>query len=376
MHLGIDASRATRAQRTGTEGYAYHLITALLPLAIEAGHRVRLYFNQPPDPDLFPLAVASPSVELAVLPFPRLWTHLRLAADLQRDPPDLFFTPAHVIPLTYRGPSVATVHDLGYHHFPDAHPRRQRAYLRWSTAHNVQRSRVVLADSRATRDDIVQHLDAPADKIAVVYPGRDPSLQRVVDSAEIAQTCRRYALTPPYLLHIGTLQPRKNLVRLIHAFAAVADTMPHQLVLAGHAGWLAHPILDAIDSAPASVRDRIRVTGFVRDTDKAALLSGASALAFPSLYEGFGFPVIEAQQCGIPVVCANSSSLPEVAGDAALLVNPLDTDELAKALRRVVADTTLRTELIERGTTNARRFDWRVSAEKTLTVLETVAVHP
>ncbi|MCZ7672878.1 MAG: glycosyltransferase [Chloroflexi bacterium] len=149
--IGIDASRAVTAQRTGTEAYAYFLIHALILLAAPRNHTLRLYFNQPPPPGLFP---DSPQVETAVLTQRRLWTHLRLARELHRNPPDVFFTPAHVIPYTYSNPSVATIHDLGYHHFPEAHPRRQLAYLRWSTRHNGRSATRLIADSQATKTDL------------------------------------------------------------------------------------------------------------------------------------------------------------------------------------------------------------------------------
>jgi glycosyltransferase involved in cell wall biosynthesis len=369
MLIGIDASRAATAQRTGTEGYAFHLIRALLPIATQRGHTVRLYFNTPPAIDTF---AAQANVEQVILPLPRLWTHLRLGRELRQRPPDVFFTPAHVIPIGYRGRSVATVHDLGYHHFPQAHTRRQVAYLRWSTRHNARRSKIVLADSRATKADLMQFYGVASEKIAVVYPGSDQSVQKVVDSAEITTTTTKHNITAPYFIHIGTLQPRKNLERLIAAFAQVADTLPHQLVLAGRAGWLAESILAAIKQLPEPIRQRIVVTGFLPDEDKAALLSGATALLFPSLHEGFGFPVLEAQQCDLPVLCANTSSLPEIAGDAALYVDPLAVDDIAHGIKRLTDDMTLRKQLIKRGRDNARRFDWAVSAETTLAIFEQV----
>ncbi|MCA9962581.1 MAG: glycosyltransferase, partial [Anaerolineales bacterium] len=241
MIIGVDASRAVKTQRTGTEGYAYFLINALIPLAQQAGHCLRLYFNEPPPDDLFP---TGPHVESVVIPFPRLWTHLRLARELHKRPPDVFFTPAHVIPLTYRQPTVATVHDLGYHHFPQAHTRSQLWYLEWSTRHNGRSSRMVIADSLATQQDLIRFYHIDPDKIRVVYPGVDPDLQPVTETEEITAVLQKYGVTPPYLLYLSTLQPRKNLIRLIRAY--VQSNVPHQLVIAGKKGWLAEPILDEI----------------------------------------------------------------------------------------------------------------------------------
>lgn len=206
MIIGIDASRAATEQRTGTEAYARNLIRALIPPTAERGHRLRLYFNQPPVDGLFPTA---PHVEHVVIPQHRLWTHLRLGRELRRRPPNVFFTPAHVIPAGYRGPSVATIHDLGYEYFPEAHPRRQLAYLRWSTRHNARVARRVIADSAATRDDLAKFYDVPVSKIDVVYPGADPYMRRVTDEARIAGVLTAYGIRPPYFLYLGTLQPRK-----------------------------------------------------------------------------------------------------------------------------------------------------------------------
>lgn len=365
MHLGIDASRAVTAQRTGTEGYAYHLLKTLLPLAQAAGHQVTLYFNQAPPPGYLPEATHE------VIPFPRLWTHLRLGWALRRQPPDLFFTPAHVIPLSYFGPSVATVHDLGYHYYPGAHTRFQVAYLNWSTLHNARRSRRILADSKATRDDLVRIYHIPPEKIAVVYPGVDRELGPVRDPDALSSVMTRYTINGPYMLYLGTIQPRKNLVRLIAAYAA--SGVEESLVLAGKAGWLSQPVLEAIARLPLAVQARIRITGFVDEADKAALFSGATALLYPSLYEGFGFPVLEAQVCETPVLCADSSSLPEVAGEGALLVNAADSEAIREGIRRLSQDQALREQLVAAGLENVRRFSWERTAREALAVLEEAA---
>ncbi len=368
MIIGIDASRAAAGQRTGTEAYALHLIRALIPLAGPRGHTLRLYFNDPPAADLFPTA---PHVEPTVIPLRRLWTHARLGHELRSRPPDVFFTPAHVIPVGIRCPSVATIHDLGYEHFPEAHPPRQLAYLRWSTRHNARVARRIVADSRATADDLTRLYATDPAKIAVVYPGADPDLRRMDDPAALATAAAKYGIRPPYLLYLGTLQPRKNLVRLVEAFAASdLHNKGYMLVLAGRAGWLAEPLLAAVRALPTAVREQIHLPGYVDEADKAALLSGATALVFPSLYEGFGFPVLEAGACGLPVVCANTSSLPEVAGDVALLVDPRDTAALAEGMRRLVADEPLRHRLIAKGYANLARFRWEDAAAQTLGVLE------
>lgn len=372
MILGIDASRAATAQRTGTEAYAYFLIQALMPLAKARGHTLRLYFNAPPPDTLFP------DTDHIVIPFPRLWTHVRLAWELHRRPPDCFFTPAHVIPYSYRGSSVATVHDLGYHHFPEAHPKRQVAYLRWSTRHNGRSSRIILADSQATKDDLIHFYQTPAEKIEVVYPGIDPALKPITDERALTAVYQKYGIAPPYFLYLSTLQPRKNLLRLIEAF--VQTKLPHQLVLAGKPGWLSQPILDAVaerltDSTKAATptAPQILLPGFISDSDKAALLSGTTALLYPSLYEGFGFPLLEAQACGTAVLAANSSSLPELAADSAVLVDPLDTSTIRDGILQLAHDAQLRHELVQKGLENVKRFTWEKAARRVLALLEQAA---
>lgn len=376
MVIGIDASRAVTERRTGTEAYAYFLIRALIPLANERGHHVKLYFNQPPSQP-----ISDAPHDTVVIPFPRLWTHLCLAAELHRNPPDLFFTPAHVIPISYRGRSMATVHDLGYHYFPEAHTKRQVAYLRWSTLHNARRSQIVLADSEATRRDLVEIGGISAEKIHTLYPGRDTSLQPVADPSPIL---KKYNLPTSYFLYLGTLQPRKNIAAIIRAFAEISADVPQHLVLAGKQGWLSDNALAPLAALPAQIRARIHLPGFIADDDKATLLSGATALVFPSLYEGFGFPVLEAQACGTPVITAANSSLPEVAGNAALFVRTTDrsdrefatvdtaTDifELSDAMRQMAHNRLLRETLIGRGFTNVTRFNWQKTASELLNLLQ------
>ena len=373
MLIGIDASRTTAAHRTGTENYSLHLIRHLVTLS--EGHRCRLYFNQPPPPDLMPA-----TVEQRIMPFPRLWTHVRLSWEMLADPPDLLFVPSHVLPLIHPRCSVVTVHDLGYVYYPEAHTLSQNLYLRWSTRYNARSARRVLADSEATRQDLIDHYQIPEERIVVVYPGRDESLAPVHDPERLAAVQARYGLGRSYLLYVGTLHPRKNLVRLVQSFGAlVGSAAPEtgerprglQLVLAGQKGWLYDEIMREVRRL--DLADHIVLTGYVPDEDLPALLSGALAFVFPSLYEGFGLPILEAMACGTPVICSNASSLPEVAGDAALLVDPLDTEQLTSALQRLTTSEGLRNELVAKGFRQVQRFSWRRCAEETLGVLEDAA---
>ncbi|MDY7080027.1 MAG: glycosyltransferase family 1 protein [Chloroflexota bacterium] len=400
MLIGIDASRAIVTRPTGTEVYSRRLIQSLL--ALESPHRFRLYFRSAPPTNAFAGAA------LSVIPFPRLWTHLRLSWEMVRRSPDALFVPAHVLPLIHPRASLVTVHDLGYLHFPGAHPWRQRLYLGLSTRWNARAAAHILVDSEATKADLVAHYDAPPEKVTVAYPGYDETLAPVRDLAEVEAVKARYSIAGDYFLYLGTLQPRKNLTRVVTAFAALkpglfgisrgcgfglpnllgarreepeqvrdSDTSSTQtprdpkpeasLVLAGKRGWLYQDLFAQVRRM--GLEGRVIFPGYVPDEDKAALLSGALAFVFPSLYEGFGLPVLEAQACGCPVVTSTTSSLPEVAGDAALLVDPEDTAGIAAGMQRIAADSVLRESLTGRGFANVRRFSWTGCAESVLSVI-------
>ncbi|MEO8396620.1 MAG: glycosyltransferase family 1 protein [Chloroflexota bacterium] len=352
MRLAIDASRTTVARVTGTEHYALEMIRALIRLNTK--HDITLYFRDTPPSDLFP---PSERVTQRVIPFSRAWTHLRFAAELWRDRPDLTWVPAHTLPLLFPGSAAVTIHDLGYKFFPQAHPPLQRLYLDWTTRYSATRASLVLADSQATADDLTRFYGTPAAKIRVVYPGVDkPSI------GNVAALRAKYGLPQRYFLFLGTLQPRKNIARIVQAYQRwrmISKDSPTGLVLAGGQGWL-------YDPAWTAGVDGVILPGYIDDADKGALYAGALALIFPSLYEGFGFPVLEAMHCATPVICSNTSSLPELAGDAALLVDPLNVDAIASAMQRMAEDEILTSAFCEKGLLQARKFTWEAAAQALL----------
>jgi glycosyltransferase involved in cell wall biosynthesis len=282
---------------------------------------------------------------------------------MARRPPDLLFVPAHVLPLVRPRRAVVTIHDLGYLSFPQSHTRRQRLELQLSTAWNARAAARIIAVSQATRDDLVRHYRVPAGKIAVVHHGVEPRFRPTPDPAAPA----RYGLPARYLLYLGTLQPRKNLERLLQAYAGLPGEAP-PLVLAGARGWYFTRIAAAI--AALGLAGRVLLPGYIADDDVPALLTAATALVYPSLYEGFGLPALEAMACGTPVIAANSSSLPEVVGTAGLLVDQLQVDEIAAAMQRLLADEALRGTLSRQGRERAALFSWDRCARETLSVLE------
>lgn len=372
MLIGIDASRATVKQRTGTEVYSLHVIQEMLRIGQD--HTFRLYTNGAPPEGLFDKPEQR-AAEVRSIPFRRLWTHVRLSAEMLGHAPDVLFVPAHVLPLIHPRASAVTVHDLGYLSHPEAHAPAGRRYLDWSTRWNARRAAAVLADSQATKTDLVRAYGAREDSIHVVYLGRDEALKQVTDPLRLGSVRAKYHLAQRYLLYVGTLQPRKNLERVVQAFARICgrpELADVQLVLAGKKGWLYDSLFEQVKRE--GMDSRVIFPGYIPDADLPALLSAATAFVFASLYEGFGIPVLEAGGCGVPVITSNTSSLPEVAGDAALLVDPYDVDAIADAMHRLATDPELAAELRRRGHENVKRFSWDKCARETLAVLESVAL--
>ncbi|MFN8464814.1 MAG: glycosyltransferase family 1 protein [Caldilineaceae bacterium] len=375
MLIGVDVSRALRAHRTGTERYALEIVRHLLQLPEASEHAWRLYSDAEPTMSPFPIrtpGAPTDNIELALLPGRRLWTHHTLAAEVLRRPPDVLFVPAHVIPFAWPSrrlpPSVVTIHDLGYLHFPRAHTWRQHLYLDWSTRWSARVAARVIAISRATADDLQAAYAIDRRKIDVVYEAAVPPADWNADASPLGAQLPR-----PYALFVGTIQPRKNLVRLAQAYARLVKShdVPWDLVIAGSKGWLSDELVQAIEDL--ALPDRIHLPGYVPEEQLPALLRGARLFCFVSLYEGFGLPILEAQAAGVPVMTANNSSLPEVAGDAAILVDPTDVDAIAEAMLRLSSDEALRQQMIEAGRTNVARFSWQKAARETLAVLAKAA---
>ena len=358
--LGIDASRALTDAPTGTEYYSRALINALLRL--DTNIFFRLYTRAIPPQNFFPPAT---NYEIRAIPFPRLWTHLRLAYEMLTCPPDALFVPAHVLPPIHPRHSIVTVHDLGYKFFPDAHPLLQRAYLDFSTRWNVRHASVVVADSAATRDDIVKFYKTPREKIRVVYPSYNAQVFKTSSEREIERVRAKYALASPYIISVGTIQPRKNYARVIEASAALPSE--HSLVIVGKKGWLSDSILAR--ARGLDMTHRVIFLDYVPIQDLPALYAGARLAVFPSLYEGFGFPALEAQACETPLVCSNASALPEVAGDGALYFDPRNVTEMTRAMELVLNDETLRANLIARGRENIKRFSWERAAREIVEIV-------
>ncbi|MEO0561471.1 MAG: glycosyltransferase family 1 protein [Chloroflexota bacterium] len=362
LHIAIDASRTTVPNITGTERYALESIRALIQrnATLDEPHTLTLYFRDKPAPDLFP---QSEHVQQQVLWPPRLWTQISLARAVARDKPDVTWVPAHTLPFLLRGKAVVTVHDIGYRVYPSAHPLRQRIPLEVYTRFSQRRADIVLADSIATARDLTRYYETPRDKIRVVYPGLTSPLVGDVDEVR-----RRYNIPERYWLHIGTLQPRKNIAALVgayHQWKAANPEVPTALVLAGSKGWKFNP--------QWITGDGVIVTGYITEEEKGALLEGAFGLVFPSLYEGFGFPVLEAMSVGTPVICSDNASLPEVGGDVPLYAKANNVLMLSDHMNILTEEPDTRAAMSERGRAQAAKFTWDRTAQGVLAALEEAA---
>jgi glycosyltransferase involved in cell wall biosynthesis len=260
------------------------------------------------------------------------------------------------------------VHDLIFRHLPEHHKLLNRWYLNWALPLYCRRATHIIAISECTREDLIEAYELTPGKISVIGEAADPRF-KPQSADRVAAVRRRYGLPERYLLFVGTIEPRKNLTRLLHAFEVLRqEGLVDGLVLVGKRGWLYDDFFAELERSPA--RGAVILPGYVPDEDLPAVYAGARALAFPSLYEGFGLPVLEAMASGTPVTCSGTSSLPEVAGDAAITFDPTSEEGIVHALRRLLGDPDLQQELAQRGLRRAGQFSWDRVASHTEAVYE------
>lgn len=369
----MDAGPAVH-QQAGLSRYAQQLAAYLL-----AHHReqvqLTLFYNAHSGHTLPPHLQTAPHQTLSIGQY--AWRLSVLATQLgrrpfyeQRFPPgQLYHATEHLLPYLRR-PTVLTVHDLIFERYPQHHKWTNRLFLTVGMRLFTRTANQIIAVSQQTKRDLIELYQTPADKITVIYQGIDPTFQPAPPSL-VQEVQARYSLRDrsgalrPYLLMVGTLEPRKNHLTAMRALVQLkAAGLPHCLVIAGGQGWLFEPIQAQV--AALGLIDDVRFTGYVPAADLPPLYSGAAAVLQPTLYEGFGFPVLEAMACGAPVICSNSSSLPEAAGDAALLAPPTDEEALAAAVQRLVNEPDLANTLRLRGNNRAAFFRWERCAEETV----------
>ena len=362
MRIGFDATAAVR-QGGGIGRYTRELLAALAEQDTSNQYQL-IYLSRTVAHPLPPLPR-----NFRVRPIPlddswaaRVWHRARapLPVNWLTGSIDVYHSPDFTLPPVQRGTrTLLTVHDLSFIRDPESATPVLRRYLNAVVPRSVQRADHVLADSIATQNDLMELYGTPPEKISVLYAGVSAAFRPITDTAALRAVRTKYQLSAvPFILAVGTLQPRKNYVRLIQAFSHQPSDI--QLVIAGGKGWLYDSIFAEV--ARLKLQERVLFPGFVADADLPALYSAARVLAYPSLYEGFGLPMLEAMACGTPVVTSTASCLPEVAGDAALCVPPTDVDALAEALQTALSDERARADLKAKGLARAKEFTWEKAA--------------
>ena len=377
MRVAIDYTAALN-QSAGIGRFVRSLIGALAELD---GENQYLLLHAAPDPGLEPRFPSGANFSRRRVRFSQrhldiLWHRLGLPlpVNLLTGPIDLFHSPDFVLPPVRQARTLLTVHDLAFLLYPECADVGLREYLEKAVPRSVRRADFLVADSENTRSDVICLLDVEPQRVEVVPGGVDPAFRPVEDEARLAALRHRLGVgEPPFILAVGVIEPRKNHGLLIEAYRVLRDRrkLPHRLVIVGRRGWLWEDIVERAESSP--YRDDILFVGFMPEEDLAAMYSAATVFAFPSLYEGFGLPPLEAMACGTPVVVSKTSSLPEVVDQAGLQVDPHDADALAAALELLILDEPLRTDLRCRGLERAASFTWRSAAEKLLAVYRRLA---
>ncbi|MBO0721729.1 MAG: glycosyltransferase family 4 protein [Blastocatellia bacterium] len=368
MHIGIDA-HAIGQRQAGNETYIGNLIRSLAE--IDGANRYTLYLSNAEAAaswrDGFSRQFPNFDVRLLPPPTPLVRVPVALEFELRMRPVDILHV-QFTAPLFCPVPVLATIHDLAFEHMPETFTRRGSLQLKFTVRWTARRAARIATVSEYSRQDLIKTYKLPPEKVVVTHNGIGPHFSpQPASGDEDRKLRRRFGIERDFILVVGSLQPRKNLVRLIRAYSALRRRLPdfaYQLVVVGRKLWLASEIFAEVSKQEWG-KDVI-VTGYVPDEDLPAFYRAARAFVYPSLFEGFGIPPLEAMACGTPVVTSNTSSLPEVAGDAALLIDPYDEQELANALFRIVNDEPLRAFLRERGIEQSKKFTWRNAAEKTL----------
>ena len=367
MNLGIDGNEANVENRVGSGQYTIEILRQFSKIR---SNKVEVFLKEKPAEELpqensnFTYKVFGPK---------KLWTQIALPLRLVSNKKlNVFFSPAHYGPRFSRVPYVVTIHDLSYLHFPKLFNKDDLYQLKNWSKYSIEKSAHIIAVSKSTKEDIVKNYNVKADKVTVIYEGYDKRRFKKQTKEKIEKIKTRYKIKGDYIIFVGTLQPRKNVEKLMEAFNILIQNQDPNvqnlsLVIAGKKGWLYDRIFKKANSL--SIKNKIIFTDFVPDEDLPAIVSGAKVYVLPSLWEGFGIPVIEAQACGVPVVVSNGSSLPEIVGESGILVDPNSPNEVAAGIRKALEPENSQ-NLVKAGLENIKRFSWENCAKETLQVLE------
>lgn len=355
MTIGIDASKANILQKTGTEYYTDQILKHFIELDHKNNYilysKKHLDFNLPKN------------FTNKIISLPRFWHQIGLSSRTLIDSLDVLFIPAHVIPLIHPKKVVITCHDVAFEKYPDSYSTFQLWYLRKFIKDVINKATKIIAISESTKNDLIKTYKCPSDKIVVVYNGYNDKLFKPIKNP-------KRLIKEPYLLFVGRIEERKNIKGLIKAFSILKQRNDNlKLVLVGKPGLGYSQIQQFKTKQPADVRRSIIELGYVKEEDLVHIYAGAKLFILPSFYEGFGIPILEAMACGCPVICSNTSSLPEVGSKAVLYFNPSESEEMVLVTNKVLKNNDLRKYLIQSGYNNIKRFSWKKCAKETLKVL-------
>ncbi len=362
MRIGLEISPLA-INSSGIPNYILRLLHGFA--TIDKENQYFLYTNRP-----IPFDLGLPDNFRTVIlkrPLPRfqMWFQIELPHRLKKDGIDVFHGLFSRLPFVLPVPSVITVHDLSGYKMPWLHKRKTH-FTNLMYPLYVKKASRIIAVSEFTAKELASCFPETSSKTTVVHEAAPPEYSEITKESELNRVREKYNLPGRFFLFLGTLEPRKNLPGLLDAFLQAADSVPHSLVISGAVGWKTKELFNELKMS--GIEDRIKLTGFVDREDIPALMSLAEVFVYPSFYEGFGLPVVEAMACGTPVITSNISSLPEVASDAALLVDPLSTDSICNAIKTLAHDEGRRLLLREKGLKRAGEFSWEKTARETLQV--------
>jgi len=371
MHIAIDALEAGLENKVGMGNYADNLIRALA--AIDSRNNYSLYVKRPLQTEF---TVERENFHYRQLNSPLIrtfWTQCRIPMEVLLNRPDILHMPTgQKIPFFHPCKTVVTIFDLAYLNFPDYFQKSVKWRLQKFSEHALRNADKIIAISESTKKDILWAYDINEKLIEVVYFGVEDKFRPLKSKLEINEIKKKLDIRFPYILFAGVLQPRKNIPRLIRAFKKIIESYNQdlQLVIAGNKGWMYEQIFQTVKQC--NIGERVVFTGYVQKQELIYLMNGAEIFVLPSLYEGFGMPILEAMACGTAVVCSNTSSMPEVAGNAAVLCDPYSEEDIAKSIIQLLANEQLRRKLIARGLERAKGFSWGKSAKQTLNIYESL----
>ncbi|MFZ5391735.1 MAG: glycosyltransferase family 4 protein [Patescibacteria group bacterium] len=360
MILGIDAHKLAFKEKTGTENVSYYFIKNITPKLAHQFDKIILYSHQKLPRDI--ITKLPDNVTNKIIKFPFLWNTVALSWEMYWHQPDILFVPSHSLPPIKPKKSVIMIHDIGFLDYPNNYLKQQFLHLEKTTASDIKSASLIFTPSDYSKKTIIKHYFADPNKIVCTNLGVDTTIFHPnISQSRINKTLKKYdsrISKKPYLLFLGRLELRKNISNLIKSFAFFKKKTgyPHILVLSGSKTHHQPLFIEIIKSL--KIEQDVVFTEHIPQKDLPVIFSEAEILLFPSLYEGFGLPILEAQACRTPVITSNITAMPEIAGNGALLVNPNEIEEIAQAIKKILDNPALRQNLIEKGTANIKKYSW------------------